>query len=165
MKNVDKFLIAIVAAVIILVIGALGVAFYLPEATYQPEDTPEGVVHNYLLAMENEDFERAYGYLSPSLDDYPEDADEFEDDLRYYGYYYNSTTSRTLAIENSKVNGSRATVTVRLTEFYGDGLFNSSEYSYTFEVTLQQEAGEWKIINSTNFFADCWARREGCSRP
>ena len=31
---------------------------------YGSEDTPEGVVHNYVLAVINQDYQKAYGYLA-----------------------------------------------------------------------------------------------------
>ena len=30
---------------------------------YVAEDTPEGIVHNYVFAIQQDDFERAYNYL------------------------------------------------------------------------------------------------------
>ena len=32
--------------------------------TYGPEDTPAGVVRNYVLALQKADYSRAYGYLA-----------------------------------------------------------------------------------------------------
>ena len=54
MKTTDKILIGIVAGIILLIIVALVVTLSRPEPTYQPEDTPEGIAHNYLLALQKE---------------------------------------------------------------------------------------------------------------
>ena len=35
-------------------------------ASLLPEDTPEGTVQRYILAIGAEDYEEAYGYLSPA---------------------------------------------------------------------------------------------------
>ncbi len=71
----DRFLIAILAIVGILMIVALGL-FFIRQGSreYGADDTPEGVVRNYVIAISNEDFERAYSYLLdlPVKPDYPE---------------------------------------------------------------------------------------------
>ena len=63
----DRFLIAILAAVGILVISALVVFFFRQDShEYGSDDTPEGVVRNYVIAIHKEDFERAYNALQDS---------------------------------------------------------------------------------------------------
>jgi len=78
MKNTDKFLVGIVVGVVVLVATAFAVALLRPKPTYQLEDTPKGVAHNYLLALQQEDYKRAYGYLSPTIEGYPTSAEAFE---------------------------------------------------------------------------------------
>jgi hypothetical protein len=70
MKNTDKFLLAIVVGVVLLIVVAFAVVFTRPKPAYQSDDTPAGVVHNYLFALQEGNYERAYSYLSPSLDGY-----------------------------------------------------------------------------------------------
>ena len=81
MKSTDRFLIGIVIGVVVLVIAAFGVAFLGPKPAYQSDDTPEGVAHNYLLAIQREDYARAYGYLSPDLRGYPASDEQFIEDM------------------------------------------------------------------------------------
>ena len=69
---------AIVASIAILVIVTLVLTLRQPAPTYQPENSPTGVAHNYLLALQQKDYERAYGYLSTSLPGYPANSREFE---------------------------------------------------------------------------------------
>lgn len=64
MKNTDKMLIAIVIGIVLLVVIALAITLTRPEPTYQAEDNPEGITHNYLLALQKKDYERAYVLLS-----------------------------------------------------------------------------------------------------
>ncbi len=164
MKNTDKFLIGIVAGVLVLVIAAFAVAFLRPKPAYQSEDMPEGVAHNYLFALEQADYERAYGYLSPTLKGYPASAEAFTDDVHDYSWTFRLENSTTLEVESTRLTGDRAFVTVRETTFYEGGLFNSGEYSNTFDVTLVQVAGsgEWKIISSDSYWAWCWDDKDGC---
>jgi hypothetical protein len=163
-KGTDKFLVGIVAGVVILVIAVLAVALLRPnQPAYEPDDTAEGVAHNYLLALQLEDYERAYGYLSRTLPSRPADAEAFErnvQDKRWPFGYYDDDVS--LAIEAVSVTGERARIVVRQTVFYRGGLFDSGQSSSTFEMTLRREGGAWEVADSELYWATCWASSEGC---
>jgi hypothetical protein len=164
MKGTDKFLIGIVAGVVLLVIVVLAVALLRPnELAYEPDDTAEGVAHNYLLALQLEEYERAYGYLWPSLPGHPADAEAFErtvQDNHWHFAYGDDDVS--LAIEAVRVTGDRATIVVRLTAFYRGGLFDSGQFSNTFDMTLRRQDGAWKVADSERYWAACWEASEGC---
>ncbi len=164
MKGTDKFLIAIVAGVVILVIVVFALTLLQPNRpSYQPDDTPEGVAHNYLLALQLEEYERAYGYLSPTLPGYPTNLEAFERHVRdnrwSFGHYDDDVS---LAVESVDVNNDRAKIVVRKTEFYRGGLLDSGQYSTTFDMTLHRQNGAWKILDSDRYWARCWESSEGC---
>jgi hypothetical protein len=164
MKGTDRFLIGIVAGVVVLVGVVLALALLRPnQPGYQPDDTPEGVAHNYLLALQLDEYERAYGYLSPTLPGYPADAETFERDVQdnrwSFGYYDDDVS---LAIEAVNVTGDRAKIVVRKTEFYRGGLFDSGQHSTTFDMILRREEGAWKVADSDRYWAGCWESAEGC---
>jgi hypothetical protein len=166
MKNTDKFLIGIVIGVILLVVVAFGIAFTRPEPTYQPEDTPEGVVNNYLLALRQEEYDRAYGYLSPDLHGYPKSLEKFIEDIHDASYWF-QLDEETVSLDVSKVDvrGATADITVQETRFYQGGLFDSGEYKDTFELKLKQDTSsqEWKIIDGGySYWAPCWEEWGGC---
>lgn len=165
MKNTDKFLIGIVLGIIVLVGVAFVVALQRPKPTYQADDTPEGVAHNYLFALQQKDYERAYGYLSPTLEDYPATAHEFEDELDQYAWQIRDldNNSVSLAVESTRLDGDRAEVEIKETHFYRGSLFDSNQYTNTFDMTLQHENGAWKVIRSDSYWATCWTDKEGCS--
>ena len=61
----DKFLTGILIGVGALVVLALVLFFTRQDKEeYLSDDTPEGVAHNYVLAVLNKDYEKAYGYLA-----------------------------------------------------------------------------------------------------
>ncbi len=61
----DRFLIGILIGIGVLIVAALVVFFTgQRQVTYVPDDTPDGVVHNYVLAVLNKDYAKAYGYLA-----------------------------------------------------------------------------------------------------
>lgn len=165
MKNTDKFLIGIIVGAVLLVGIAFTVAFMRPKPAYQPEDTPEGVAHNYLFALQQGDYHRAYGYLSPSLTGYPASADKFATDLDKYAWQINNLRQESVAltVESARLSNDRAEVSVKETRFYQGGLFESNEYSTTFRMTLHREEGAWKITASDSYWADCWDTKAGCS--
>ena len=162
MKSTDKFLIGIVAGIVLLIVAAFVVTLTRPEPTYQAEDTPEGVAHNYLLALQKEDFERAYGYLSPTLEGYPASAEKFAEHVQDYSWRFRLDVDTTLAVESARVTGNRAVVKVRESRFDGGDLFDSSQSTNVFKMELQLESGEWKIVDADYYFAWCWERDEGC---
>lgn len=164
MKGTDKFLLGIVAGIVLLVGAVLVVALLRPnEPSYQPDDTPEGVAHNYLLALQLEEYERAYGYLSPMLSGYPDEVEAFERDVEDHRWSFDfESDDVSLAIESVDVSGNRAKIMVRRTQFYRGGLFDSGQYSNTFDMTLRREAGVWKVAESDRYWADCWDSSQGC---
>src|SRR6185369_17425936 len=72
----DRFLTGILVGIAVLVVIALAVFFTRKNnQSYISENNPEGVVHNYVLAVLNKDYKKAYGYLA-DLDNKPT-FDEF----------------------------------------------------------------------------------------
>jgi len=68
MKN-DRFLLGILIGIGLLVALALGLYFLRQEQpAYRSDETPEGVVHNYVTAVQLGDYERAYTYLAEKSD-------------------------------------------------------------------------------------------------
>jgi hypothetical protein len=119
--------------------------------------------HDLLLAVQLSEYERARGYLSPSLPGLPVDVERFERDVqnnrwRFGGY----DDDVSLAIEASNVTGDRAKIVVRRTVFRRGGLFDSGQYSDTFDMTLRREEGAWKVADSDRYWADCWESSKGC---
>jgi hypothetical protein len=165
MKNTDKFLLGIVAGVIVLVGVAFAVAYLRPEPAYQADDTPEGVAHNYLLALQQEDYERAYRYLSPTLKGFPASVDEFAEDIRKDAWRFGlADGSTTLEVETARVSGDGAQVMVRETRFYQGGLFDSNLSTNRFQMRLQRDAtsGAWQILGADSYWLYCWTDPQGC---
>ncbi|MCP4539936.1 MAG: hypothetical protein GY832_22580 [Chloroflexi bacterium] len=162
MKSTDRFLVGIVVGIVALVIVAFVVTLVRPEPTYQAEDSPEGVAHNYLLALQQGEYERAYGYLSPTLTGYPASVDEFVDVVTDYSWQFRLDADTTLAIELARVVGSRTVVQVRESRFNGGSLFGDSQSITTFDIKLESEQGAWRIVDADHYFARCWRNDKGC---
>ena len=136
----DRFLTGILIGIGVLVVLALVVFFTRKDTqTYVSEDTPEGVVHNYVVAVLNKDYEKAYGYLA-DLDHKPT-SEQFRDSF-LKGMV--NPSSYAIDIGRSEIVGDNATVEVAL-------IYNSSDpFSTGYRDTSQRailvkQSGLWKI--------------------
>ena len=165
-KQTDRFLIAIVAGALALVVSAFLLARSLPEPVYQSEHTPEGVAQNYLLALRQRDFGRAYGYLSPQLPGHPDSAEAFAELVLDYPWEFgiDEREGGQLQVIETDVGEERASVRVRETRFQSSGLFDSSQSTHTFRMTLQREEGDWRIHNAGSYWSHCLTEKSACER-
>lgn len=161
MTNSDKFLIGIVAGIILLVVAAFVIILTRPEPVYQAEDEPENVAHNYLLALQKEDYEHAYDYLSPTLEGYPSSVQNFRRDVLASSWIFHLDIDTILSIKSARIAGQQAVVTVSEAHS-GGGLFDRYQYDSTFKVKLQIENGQWKIVDADEYFLWCWEQGQGC---
>jgi hypothetical protein len=158
-KGRDRFLIAIVVGIVLLVAAAVVVALLrggTPD--YRPDGTAEAAAYNYLLALRLGDYERAYSYLSPSLVHYPASADQFVQDVRSAGWSFTPPEEDvSLTIEKVIPGDTQTIVQVRETRYHQGGPFDSGEYNDTFDVILKDEASGWKIVDAGRYWYGCWS--------
>ena len=156
MQSSTKFLLGIVIGIVLLVIIAFTVVLLRPEPTYQDDSTPDGAAHNYLLAIQNKDYERAFTYI-PEKYRYPENADDMAIDIQKSSWEFDTDSDFSLALESTRMNGDdKAVVTMRKTTFYNNGLMGSSQYSNTFTVDMILEDGMWKVSDGGSYWSSCW---------
>jgi hypothetical protein len=135
----DKFLISIVIGIVLLVVVAVVLVLARSRAeTYLPDDTPEGVAHNYFLAIQRQEFEKAYNYLADDLKSKP--------DLDTFIQTVDNNNEASLALGQTNLDNQRARVSVSITNYYGGGPFDSGRYTNEETAYLRQDsAGNWKI--------------------
>jgi hypothetical protein len=155
MQRTDKFLVAIVIGIVVLVGAGFTFMLLRPRPSYQPDNTP------YLLALHQADYKRAYLYLSPYLPGYPENLAEFERGIRSYAYSDFNAASEVISNVRTWADD-RATVSIVQTKFYQRGLFGSETYEYTFEMELEWSAGQWRITRSGVYWPWCFENEAGC---
>ncbi|NCF69668.1 MAG: hypothetical protein GWP61_27285 [Chloroflexi bacterium] len=156
MRKTDKYLIAIVAGIVLLVIAAFAFVLLSPEPQYRGDDTPEATVHNYLLALQQEDFERALSELSQDVPNRPEDSSEMEWDITEYPWQFELQDDTSLIIVGSRITGERAIVTVAETRSYG--IFPGDVSTQEIVMRLKQEENGWKLIGGKSYWADDWEK-------
>jgi hypothetical protein len=146
--KLDRFLTSILAGIGVLVVVAL-VFFFVRQngQVYTADDTPTGVVHNYMLALSRSDFERAYGYLVQS--DPKPTLDQFR---QSYLSSRQNIADVSVQLGEAVVNGDSATVLLYLINSSGNP-FNSSSRSQQ-NATLARQGGAWKITEMPYPFWD-----------
>ena len=142
----DRFLTGILIGIAVLVVIALAV-FFLRSGTqsYISEDAPEGVVHNYVVAILNKDYEKAYGYLA-DLEHKPAYERFRNDFLRGTVNPENATVD----IGRSEVNGETASVEVVL--IYNPSDPFSTGYRDVQNAILVRQNGQWKISSMPTYY-------------
>jgi hypothetical protein len=161
MKQTDRFLLAIIAGVVLLVIAALALALTRSPQAYLPETTPDAIAFNYVLALKQGDSAKAYGYLSPELKGYPPDAEAFAGDINRYNWSFDRDAA-TIDVGAVRPGDERTTVTISETRFSQGGLFNSGQYTTSFDVTLRAQGDTWKIVDAQSYWAPCWDQSRPC---
>jgi hypothetical protein len=135
----DKFLTGILIGIGALIVLALVLFFTRQDAReYVSDTTPEGVVHNYVLAVLNKDYEKAYDYLA-DLDNKPTEEEFRQSFLNGMVYPEN------VGVEISDVEtiGNDATVNLLIYYSYNDPF--SSRYGSPDRANLVKQNGAWKL--------------------
>lgn len=164
-QKTDKFLIGIVAGVLLLVIVAFVVVLTRSEPTYQSDDTPSGVAHNYLLAFQRKEYDRAYRYLAPEIAGYPTTVETFRDDVQDNRWLFGlDEDSVALEVVSADLNSNRADITIRKTTFYQGDLFSDGQSTRTFTMQLERnlQTDVWQIVDSGDYWLYCWSDEDGC---
>ena len=134
-------ILVIVAVALALTMGSQG------EEPLLPEDTPEGTVQRFLLALRDEDYLAAESYLSPTIDD--KIAYDLRRD-RLTGRGEGSGWKATLG--KSAVRNDEATVDVTVNVFRPRGPFENSVRTYRITFYLKKEVTSWKITSPANLW-------------
>jgi hypothetical protein len=156
MKGVDKYLIGIVVGIVLLVAVTVIIVLTRPKAEYRPDDSPEAIVHNYLLAIKETDYERAYEYISSEIRYYPEDLESFIEIVEDEPWSFGRRADSIVEVQSSRVSGDKTTVKVLETVYSSGGLFDSGQYDRNFDMKLHQDNGEWKLIDGDRYWYNCW---------
>lgn len=136
----DKFLWGIIAGIVIVAILAIALYFARRNAAAGLPDTttPEGVVSAYVLAVQQQDWERAYAFLA--------DAPNRPDPARFRRVGIEELSNQRNAgvdIEGSRVTGDQAEVDLAVVNVSG-GLF-ADVYRNPGVALLERQDGAWKI--------------------
>jgi hypothetical protein len=136
----DRFLLGILVFIGLLIIAALALFFIRQDTqVYVADDTPEGVIRNYALALQKQDFQRAYDYLADK-----ENKPTYDAFRRLFLTNQLDVSSNALQVGNIQyIDSGEVTVSVSVL-YAGSGPFTQS-WSSTDTATLVQQGGTWKL--------------------
>lgn len=136
----DRFLLGIFIGIGVLVILALALFFIRKDDTpvYKADNTPEGIVHNYVVAIFERDYEKAYGYLAEKRD-----KPTLEQFREPFLQNYINPDDTGVDVGEAELSGNRAYVTVYIQ--YGSTDPFSSGYRNEERAVLVKQNGLWKI--------------------
>ena len=136
----DRFLLVILGAIGLLVIAALLLFFIRQRGQeYGPQDTPQGVVRNYVLALEKRDYERAYSLLSDA--EGKPDFDRFRQDFLARRV---DPSNAAILIQKDWQSGEDVLVDL-VVVFAASGPFGDSYRQPEQALLVRDAAGEWKL--------------------
>lgn len=142
----DRFLVGILIGIGLLVVAALAVFFTRNDTqTYVSEDTPEGVTHNYVVAILNKDYEKAYTYLA-ELDNKPT-YEQFRD-----AFIKGMVNPDNAAVDigGSEITGDTASVEVAIVYNPTDPF--STGYRDVQRAVLVTQGGNWKLSSMPTYY-------------
>ena len=138
----DRFLTGILIGIALLVVASLSVFFLRKDSrAYLPEDKPDAIVHNYIFAVDNEDYEQAYSYLAD--DEYKPTYTEFLRDV------INTRRDET-QIGEVAISDQSASVELIFTNTNGRVFSNYSQHKDT--ALLIEQDGDWKIVDMGYYY-------------
>lgn len=148
----DRFLTGILIGIALLVVASLSVFLLRKDSNvYLPEDGPEAIVHNYIFAVQQEDFKKAYSYLAED-ENKPVYSTFLRDVL---------TTNRdSVQIGRASISEDTASVVLTFTNISGGVFFD--QYEYTETALLVRQEGKWKLLQmSYQYWSWNWYQPEG----
>lgn len=145
----DRFLTGILIGIGALVILAVAL-FFARRGTldYGPENGPDGVVRNYVIAIKKGDYDRAYGYLGA----FQNKPSRLIFRQTFLNYQASQIASAGIEVGQPSIEGDTAVVQITLLQGSSD-LF-SSVYRNQQSASLALAGGQWKITNMVYPFWD-----------
>jgi hypothetical protein len=142
----DRFLTGILVGIAVLVVIALAVFFIRKDKqSYISEDAPEGVVHNYVLAVLNKDYQKAYSYLA-DLENKPT-YEQFRDSFLKGMINPNNSA---VDVGKSEISGDTASVEVAMIYSQSDPF--STGYRDVQMAILVKQSNGWKLSSMPYYY-------------
>lgn len=147
----DRFLTGILIGIGALIVLALALFFTRQDKReYEADSTPEGVVHNYVLAVLDKDYEKAYSYLA-DLENKP----TYEDFRQ--AFFNGMVNPENVGIDIGEAEINNDTASVELTVYYSYSDPFSVDRGSPDHAALVLQGGAWKLSYMPyNFWAYDW---------
>ena len=152
MKTSSRILMGFGIAIAALVILTLVLVLTLgkSQSPLLPENSPQGVVQRYLLAVQEKNYPLAYTYLVPPDTTNIDKSQSYDNWLSSAQYSSNSTWKANLG--QVDINGASANVTVTIDVFRAGGPFGNPVTSNSITLILQKSESVWLIASPTDLY-------------
>ena len=159
----DRFLLSILAGIAVLVLLSL-ILFFVrqSEPAYSPEDTPQAVLQNYIIALAKDDYQRAFDYVAGPPGSTDPDQSPGLPDFEQFQQFFLVETNAQISNTGLQIGDVRfladdsATISVTVLRTNGS-LFNSVSREPQ-QAQLVRENGEWKLIQGPYpFWSYAWS--------
>jgi hypothetical protein len=118
------------------------------------ENTPEGVVQRYLLAVQERNYPLAYGYLTaPDITDpriYKEPLSSYSE--WFQSVQFSSDTTWKARLGKINITGNTASVDVLVDTFHPGGPFDDPVRTNTNTFTLKKVGADWRITSPFSLY-------------
>lgn len=141
----DRFLLGILVGIGVMVVAAL-ILFFSRQghSSYGDDSTPAGALQNYLLAVQKQDYARAYTYLPES----PNKPTLLAFEQPFMSYQSQEVANSSVEIGQTFEDAQTASATVQLSILMGNqGLFGSQPRAMI-SASLTRQNGAWKVISA-----------------
>jgi hypothetical protein len=158
MRSSSRVLLGFGIAVAVLVIATIVLVFTLGQKNMPllDENTPEGTVQRYLLAIQDREFTRAYGYIyipsAPTPTDVPKPV--YPSTYDYWLISAENAANKTwkASLGRTTVSGNIATVAVTVEVFMTRGLFENPVSTNNVVFSLQKQGANWLITSPSDVY-------------
>ncbi len=153
MKTSSRTLIGFGIGIAVLIMGTIILVLTIGKgnAPLLSNNTPEGIVQRYLLAVQEKNYPAAYAYLSP------QDPKDINVPVHTYDDWLmnvrnNSNTTWKASLGAVKITGDTATVEVMIDVFRPGGLFANPVSTNNETFVLKNAGSSWLIISPTYLY-------------
>jgi hypothetical protein len=151
MDSSRRWLLIFAIVIGVLIISTVTLVLFTKgnKVTLLPEDSPQGTVQRYLIAIQEKDYQRAFSYLSFSPTD---KITTYNDWLMMVGPQTSSQAVWKATLGKITLNGNNATVEVTIDTARPGGLFGNSQTSQLIIFQLAKTANPWLITSPTYIY-------------
>ena len=150
----SRWLVAVAGVVVTLILVSVAVALINPRGNAETlsEDTPEGIVQRFIMAIQDRDYSLAYVYLSDEL---KETCTVAEMEERSPWLVDDLEDNRIVLLDTEELSSGRMQVNVRVTRVNVSPPFGVDEYSYQERYILALENGDWRLADPPRSLSWC----------
>lgn len=152
----DRFLTGILAGIGVLTLLALVLFFVRQDDTkeYRVDASPEATVYNYVLAITNDDYQKAYSYLAEK--EHKPSYEQFRQ-----SFFNGNVSPDNVGVDVGTAEISEDDALVNLSLVYSPSDPFSGGYSSTDRAQLIHQNGEWKLTYMPyNFWSYDWYQEQ-----